>query len=95
MSRKYLPPNGTEGMAFEEKFCERCWRDAAYRNGTGDGCKILAAASVARYGEGPKEWVYDSNLHPTCTAFAESRPRKKVIPQPISDAPLWREPKED
>lgn len=77
MSNKlYRPSNGTEGMIFMEKFCDKC-----KKNNTGDGCKILADSLCFEVNEPeyPKEWVYDENNKPTCTSFTtETVKRKKV-----------------
>jgi len=75
MSNPYRPSNGTEGADFEDCYCNRCARDAAFRetNYEGDpalGCQILAdtfvyAITDPKY---PKEWIEDE-LGPRCTAF--------------------------
>jgi hypothetical protein len=76
-TKPYRPSNGTEGMMFTERFCDRCKRDARYRetDDGADGCPILAASycyevDSEKY---PKEWIV--NLHDAigstarCTAF--------------------------
>ena len=75
---KFQPSNGTEGMVFDEVFCERCWYDAKYRRTQDgrDGCEILCSVMAYdikddRY---PNEWVYDGDGWPTCTAFREKKP---------------------
>lgn len=78
-TRPFRPSNGTHGAIFMEHFCDRCKRDEAYRNGTGDSCPIVAnsfvyAADDPKY---PKEWVEDEGADPgmigapgaRCTAF--------------------------
>ncbi len=72
----YRPASGTEGMAFDEAWCDRCTRDAEYRAGGDDagpalGCQILADSfcyekTDPKY---PKAWVYDRDGRPCCTAF--------------------------
>ena len=69
--QRYRPSNGTEGDAFIAAFCERCERDRAFREGTGDGCEILARTLVLDVDDPdyPTEWTYDTDEMPTCTAF--------------------------
>ena len=74
--KSYRPGSGTEGIAFDEVWCEHCARDAAYRNGGPDadpalGCQILAAALCFDIKDPsfPKEWVYGHDARPCCTAF--------------------------
>lgn len=73
--KSYRPANGTEGMVFMEIYCERCERDARYRETDDgeDGCPIVAASMLYDIGEEgyPKEWVYGADGRPTCTAFEE------------------------
>lgn len=82
--KPYRPGSGTEGMSFDDHWCDHCTRDQAYREG-GDnadpalGCPIIAdvfAFDVTdpKY---PKEWVYDRNGVPCCTAFTTD-PSKPV-----------------
>ncbi len=64
---KYRPANGAEGGFFMEGWCEKCAKDNLGLN----GCVIIAAAMCfekndERY---PKEWVYDKDGDPCCTAF--------------------------
>ena len=64
--RPYRPSNGTEGMLFEERFCDRCVRFASE-------CEIYAYASCYPLDSPlyPKQWVYDEEGKPTCTAFQD------------------------
>ena len=66
MSELYRPANGTEGMIFERRFCERCIHDI------NDDCAIHTRALLHDVDEPeyPREWVYDANDSPACTAFA-------------------------
>jgi hypothetical protein len=76
----YRPSNGTEGMIFEEKFCNRCIRQHAEDE---DGlCRILGDVMVFNLDdpEYPKEWVYDHSGNPTCDAFDDGR-KEKVPPR--------------
>jgi hypothetical protein len=93
-TKPYRPSNGTEGMEFDARFCDRCKRDAKYRrtqNGE-DGCPIVAAAHCYELDDPkyPKEWVQNKYGDPygrtaRCTAFRFDEPRKPRKPKP---APL-------
>lgn len=76
MSRKYRPSNGSEGMDFTARFCDRCRRDQAFQDGTGDSCPIVAATVICDVDDPdyPKEWIEDEQ-GPRCTAF-------ELIPEP-------------
>lgn len=65
----YRPSNGTEGYLFMEEFCERC---ELYDDD--DGCGILERSFWNDIDEPdyPREWVFDANGCPTCTAFVET-----------------------
>lgn len=67
----YQPANGMEGAEFMSDLCDRCARDAAFRNGTGDSCPIVAATMVYSVEDEayPREWIYGPDSLPTCTAF--------------------------
>jgi hypothetical protein len=76
-SEPYRPGSGTEGMGFDEMWCNHCARDAAYRDGGPDadpalGCQILADtfAYEITHPKYPKEWIYGRDGRPCCTAFA-------------------------
>jgi len=66
--KPYRPSNGTEGDMFQEKFCEKCVYDD-YDNDV--YCEILGDSMAFNVDdkEYPKEWTYDKNGCPTCTAF--------------------------
>ena len=68
---KYRPANGTEGLIFMGGFCDRCEKDEAYRNDTGDSCPIVAATVSYEVDddEYPSEWTFDDKGNPVCTAF--------------------------
>ena len=72
---KYRPANGTEGMIFMERWCDRCSKAS--------GCEIpsrtmiysvmhvrrrLVVVALARDDEYPSEWVGPWN-NAKCTAF--------------------------
>jgi hypothetical protein len=75
MSRKYQPSNGTEGMIFCENFCNQCihgkYEHTADLNDK--PCDILTATYFMDIDdkEYPKEWIYDENNKPSCTAFVK------------------------
>ena len=62
----YRPSNGTEGDMFEVLFCNKCKHDTKDQ-----ACEILMRTMIFGVGdpEYPKEWVYDSEGCPKCTAF--------------------------
>lgn len=66
----YRPSNGTEGEAFCEAFCFRCKRYAGDTIDM-DPCEIETNAIIFEIGEDeyPKEWIYDADGKPRCTAF--------------------------
>jgi hypothetical protein len=52
-----VPPfsNGTEGFGWQANWCDRCLRDALFRNtGKGSGCPLLC---IAVQGRTPAEWL--------------------------------------
>ena len=76
--KKYRPSNGTEGIYFMEKFCDKCYYD---RN---SDCEILARTLIFDVNdpEYPKEWTYKNNS-PVCTKFKDiddKEPVNKAIP---------------
>ena len=76
MSRLYRPSNGTEGECFTSEWCERCSRDAAFRENpdSGDGCPIVASTMIYDItdDEYPIEWIEDDDGgNPRCTAFTD------------------------
>lgn len=72
-NKKYCPSNGTEGMMFMAKFCDQCAKEKfTHTQQDGDKkCDILTATMVHGIldDEYPKEWVYNENNVPVCTAF--------------------------
>lgn len=76
-TRSYQPANGTEGMAFDDAWCSRCARDAAWReDDTAEPCPILSSALFFKVGDAeyPGEWIeddvpFDQDSNPRCTAF--------------------------
>jgi hypothetical protein len=83
MSKPYRPSNGTEGEGFEGQWCEKCTRDAGFRENpdSADGCPILANVMIFNVDEAgyPKEWIQDDDGgNPRCTAFAPESPRREA-----------------
>ena len=77
----YRPSNGSEGMEFEHRFCNRCererlWREDDFEN---DACGIhtWATAVSVDHPRYPTEWVQDER-GPRCTAFVEEG---KALPE--------------
>lgn len=63
----YRPSNGSEGEYFMGRFCYRCSK-------AGDdelGCDIVMNTMCFSVDdeEYPREWIYDTEGKPTCTAF--------------------------
>lgn len=67
-ARSYRPSNGTEGMLFTDRFCDRCTKD----DGEELLCPILTATLIHAPGEEdyPPEWI-EGDAGPRCTAFEE------------------------
>jgi len=70
--RRYRPSNGTEGMMFIERWCERCVRDNPEKE---EYCDILNRTLMYNLSdpEYPTEWIEDDDMNPRCTAF-EAKP---------------------
>lgn len=74
--RLYRPSCGTEGADFQANWCKRCERDREFQEtGGGQGCDIIFRSMVhhTEEPEYPREWRYDADGSPECTAF-------KVVP---------------
>ncbi len=73
MGSKYRPSCGSEGVDFQLKYCDRCKDDEGYRLGVSGGCHILADTLALGKDDPkyPKEWTYNEDGQPTCTAFKE------------------------
>lgn len=74
-TRPYRPSNGTEGAAFERRFCGTCakWDATETPEGYDVGCDIQFGASIYNDGDAeyPSEWVECDALGPRCTAYAQ------------------------
>lgn len=77
----YQPSNGTEGMSFIESWCGKCEHERKVRELTDEGitpaqedyCPILGNTMIysTDHPGYPREWCYDDNGQPQCTAFQE------------------------
>lgn len=70
--KPYRPGSGTEGMAFDDAWCSRCARDAAWREDERNDCCDILSRTFAldiRDPDYPKEWIYGRDGRPCCTAF--------------------------
>jgi hypothetical protein len=77
--KKYRPSNGSEGILFEENFCDKC-KNETWNPETNKGkqCEILGCMMLFNINEPeyPSELVYKDDK-PTCTAFKLPEPYKK------------------
>lgn len=66
----YYPSNGTEGCGFMSEFCEHCIHDNPDPE-SGKKCEIILLAMCYDPTEPqyPREWIYNSLGHPTCTKY--------------------------
>ena len=66
--KPYQPSNGTEGMIFEERYCQNCKR---YEPPCMDiwGNALFLDIDHEKY---PKELTYTADGQPTCTAFEQA-----------------------
>lgn len=62
----YRPANGTDGMIFEARFCDRCVHDENQDCDIHDRA-LLYDITEAQY---PVEWQYDEDGDPVCVKFA-------------------------
>jgi len=70
MVERYRPSNGTEGEAFEARFCDRCAEEERLRAGGDASCMIHMATYAFDVDHEcyPAEWIVD-HAGPRCTAF--------------------------
>lgn len=77
----YRPSSGTAGECFFGRWCCHCARDKAMREGAdidecddNEKCELIANSMAFKPGDAnyPKEWIYDAQGAPCCTAFIES-----------------------
>lgn len=80
--------NGTIGYGWMYNWCNRCQRDAIFRNtGQGPGCPIIASVLVTN--EVPPEWIEQEDIQDYhCIEFRgpgwrNPEPRPKPPPSPL------------
>jgi hypothetical protein len=87
--KPYLPSNGTEGIKFEEKWCEKCTRHSL-NPGSKTQCKHLIRALA---GENNGRWFFNENGLGECTAFRSKkeayRNRKRSAKKDKNQLPLF------
>jgi len=70
--KAYCPSNGSEGTWFTDKFCFNCKHEKfMHTNSHKDAlCELFSNSLIYDIKEPgfPKEWVYDKDDKPTCTA---------------------------
>lgn len=88
--KPYRPSNGTEGDMFREDNCYKCKHWVLDKPTDTYGCKKWIYDNTLFYDIGdpeyPKEWKYDDEANPICTAFVsvDAPPRKYIKkPRPI------------
>lgn len=73
--KPYRPSNGTEHYLFEEDFCMHCkhYKDNPRIEASDCDLDLLNMTFLHDIDdpEYPKEWVYDKEGYPSCTAFEE------------------------
>lgn len=73
--KSFTPSNGTEGMIFCGAFCDRCIHEkfTHTQNHADKQCEILNASLLYDFGTDkyPKEWVYNEEGWPVCTAWVK------------------------
>lgn len=84
-AKLYRPSNGTEGMIFQELYCDNCKHDRYTEEHPENGCQILRATLLYRREDSryPQDWVwnpdkcltrgldFNSPYGPRCTSFEE------------------------
>jgi hypothetical protein len=78
VGKKYQPGSGTEGASFMDEWCSNCAHDKPMSEGKDfddcsddELCKIIADTFSYKVDDPkyPKEWQYDKDGQPCCTAF--------------------------
>lgn len=69
----FQPSNGDEGERFSGAWCANCTKDNLDYETFEGGCPIIAYTMALKIGDPdyPKEWIYDAEGQPQCTAFDE------------------------
>ncbi|MBP6512321.1 MAG: hypothetical protein KA347_06610 [Bacteroidia bacterium] len=72
-NKKYCPSNGTEGDWFMSKFCCNCIHDNPNYDAKSPRCDILTMTMCVSVNDKdyPKEWIYNEENKPICTAFVK------------------------
>lgn len=72
-NKLYRPSNGTEGECFMSEHCFQCIHEkfTHTQNHKDKKCDIMSASLIFDTHEKgySKEWIYDDNGKPTCTAY--------------------------
>lgn len=73
--KRYRPANGSEGAWFMSKWCDKCAYD---QSDDGDFCKIQCLTMALPVGDPdyPKEWTFNDDGKPICTAFSIFKKRE-------------------
>lgn len=68
---KYRPSNGTEGEAFQARWCHNCIHDQFDAESGMGGCEIIMRSMLHDVNdpEYPEEWQQEPGQAPRCTAF--------------------------
>ena len=64
----YTPSDGTEGMMFQDEWCDKCSKQKR--------CPILRDKVLNGYHSKRTEWIYKDD-NPTCTSFKQIGTRNK------------------
>lgn len=79
----YRPSNGTERIILDERWCSGCQRDAYWRSDPENICGSKSCGILSRTfifdtdsEEYPREWTYDADGNPCCTAFEPIKPEE-------------------
>lgn len=73
--KPYRPSNGSEGCAFEARFCDRCVHDVPPDPDHGRDNGECTIHTNALCGIQPPEWIEDEK-GPRCTAFQAIEPAR-------------------
>lgn len=95
--RLYQPGNGSEGEGFFCRFCYECERDRAFQDEeSSEGCEILLRTMLYKVTdpEYPREWRYNDQGEPVCTAFVPLGGRVPTDAEAEAEgqATLWMDP---
>ena len=89
MNKPYLPSNGTEGMMFEEQWCEQCIRHSIDPNAKTQCIHLLRALC----GENNGKWFFNGSGAGECVAFRSKKEayknRKRSVKKDKNQLPLF------